>query len=47
MAPLRREWAELFEKIASLVPDVIVTRKGESFFRAAVQARIKEAPEAR
>ena len=43
MAPLRRELAELFEKIASLVPDVIVTRKGESLFRAADEARIEQA----
>ncbi len=43
MAPLRREWAELLEKIASLVPDVIVTRKGESLFRAADEAQIEEA----
>ena len=43
MAPLRREWAELLDKIASLVPDVIVTRKGESLFRAADEARIQEA----
>ncbi len=42
-APLRREWAELLEKIASLVPDVIVTRKGESLFRAADDARIEQA----
>ncbi len=33
MAPLRREWADLLVKIASLVPDVIVTRTGESLFR--------------
>ena len=43
MAPLRREWAELLEKIASLVPDVIVTRKGESLFRPADESRIQEA----
>ena len=43
MAPLRREWAELSEKIASLVPDVIVTRKGESLFRPVDQTRIQEA----
>ncbi|MGO9918091.1 MAG: class I SAM-dependent DNA methyltransferase [Isosphaeraceae bacterium] len=43
MAPLRREWAELLEKIASLVPDVIVTRKGESLFRPVDESRIQEA----
>ena len=43
MAPLRREWAKLQEKIASLVPDVIVTRKGESLFRPVDEPRIQEA----
>ena len=43
MAPLRREWTEALEKIASLVPDVIETRKGESLFRPADESRIQEA----
>ena len=44
MAPLRREWAELLEKIASLVPDVIETRKGESLFRPADESRNRRKP---
>ena len=43
MAPLRREWAGLLEKIASLVPDVIETRKGESLFRPVDESRVQEA----
>jgi SAM-dependent methyltransferase len=43
MAPLRREWADLLVKIVSLVPDVIVTRKGESLFRPVDESRIQEA----
>ncbi len=43
MAPLRREWAKLQERVASLVPDVIVTRKGESLFRPVDEPRIQEA----
>ncbi len=43
MAPLRREWAELREKIASLVPDVIETRKGESLFQPVEESRVQEA----
>ena len=34
---------KLQEKIASLVPDVIVTRKGESLFRPVDEPRIQEA----
>ena len=43
MAPLRREWTEALEKIASLAPDVIETRQGESLFRPADESRIQEA----
>ena len=43
MAPLRREWTEALEKIASLAPDVIETRHGESLFRPADESRIQEA----
>jgi len=43
MVPLRQEWAALLEKIASLVPDVIVTRKGESLFRPVDESRTQEA----
>ncbi len=43
MAPLRREWTEALEKIASLAPDVIETRRGESLFRPADELRIQEA----
>ncbi len=40
---LRREWTEALEKIASLAPDVIETRHGESLFRPADESRIQEA----
>ncbi len=43
MAPLRREWTEALEKIASLAPDVIETRHGESLFRPADESRFQEA----
>jgi type II restriction/modification system DNA methylase subunit YeeA len=43
MAPLRREWSEALEKIASLAPDVIETRHGESLFQPADESRIQEA----
>jgi type II restriction/modification system DNA methylase subunit YeeA len=43
MAPLRREWTEALEKIASLAPDVIETRHGESLFRPADESSIQEA----
>ena len=42
-APLHREWTEALEKIASLAPDVIETRHGESLFRPADESRIQEA----
>ena len=42
MARLHRGWAELQkERVASLVPDVIVTRKGESLFRPVDESRIQ------
>src|SRR5271157_959700 len=43
MAPLRREWTEALDKIASLAPDVIETRRGESLFRPADESSIQEA----
>jgi len=43
MAPLRREWTAALEKIASLAPDVIETRRGESLFRPADESSIQEA----
>jgi hypothetical protein len=43
LLPLRREWIEALERIISLVPDVIVTREGESLFRPVDEARIEEA----
>ncbi len=47
MAPLRREWTEALEKIASLAPDVIEMRRGESLFKPAHESSIQESPEAR
>jgi hypothetical protein len=43
MAPLRREWDEVRVKVASLAPDVIVTRKGESLFRGSEESRMRQA----
>ena len=43
MAPLRREWTEALDKIASLAPDVIETRRGESLFRPADESSIQQA----
>jgi type II restriction/modification system DNA methylase subunit YeeA len=41
--PLRREWTEVLEKIASLVPDVIEIGEGESLFRQVDESRIEAA----
>ncbi len=43
MAPLRREWTEALDEIASLAPDVIETHRGESLFRPASESSIQEA----